>query len=286
LKKILIIANPKAGKGKAVHNLAFIQMHLEKIGFISQVYFTQNTNDQTGISEVVNTYPNIDGLLILGGDGTLNDVVNALPVDYIIPLLILPCGSGNDFSSYLYPKKSIEDILNLLIKRKTTAIDMAECNGKKFINGLGIGFDGWVAKKANEGASWIPVFLKYNLAILRGLFTYKSFYTSLGQNLIIAVANGPTYGGGFKIAPEANPTDGFLDLWQIKPIPSYKRPYYLELIKKGKHQNKKGPYQHELVKEIEIICYKKLPAHLDGEYFESDRFKVNLTGHKLIFISI
>ena len=184
----------------------------------------------------------------------------------------------------MYGKKSTEEILNGLLKNEIIEINIGECNGKKFINGLGIGFDGWVAKKANAGAKWIPVFLKYNLAILRGLFTYRSFYTSLGQSLIIAIANGPTYGGGFRVAPGANPTDGLLELWQIKPIPVLKRPYFLSLIKKGGHADKPGPYSHQTLKEITIQCHKILPAHLDGEYFEAERFEVKMLEEKVRFV--
>ena len=171
-----------------------------------------------------------------------------------------------------------------MLKNEIITINIGECNGQKFINGLGIGFDGWVAKKANAGATWIPVLLKYNLAILQGLFTYKSFYTNLGQSLIIAIANGPTYGGGFRIAPQADPTDELLDLWQIKPIAVAKRPYFLSLIKKGGHATIPGPYSHQTLKEITIQCYKNLPAHLDGEYFEAERFEVKMLEMKVGFL--
>lgn len=284
MKTVLIIANPKAGKGKPLKKLPLVQSHLKTIGYASEVYLTQNTSDYSGIQEAIKAYKNLDYLLIIGGDGTLNDVVNAVPENFETPLIVLPCGSGNDFATYLYGKKSIEEILNGLLKNETININIAECNGQKFINGLGIGFDGWVAKKANAGAKWIPVLLKYNLAILRGLFTYRSFYTSLGQSLIIAIANGPTYGGGFRVAPEADPTDGLLDLWHIKPIPVFKRPYFLSLIKKGGHAIEPGPYTHQTIKEITIQCYKNLPAHLDGEYFEADKFEVKMLDMSFRFV--
>ncbi len=286
LKTVLIIANPKAGKGKPLKKLPLVQSHLETIGYASIIYFTQNMSDYKGINEAIQINENADCLIVIGGDGTLNDVINSIPDNFKIPLIVLPCGTGNDFATYLYPDKSNEEVLNGLLKKETLNIDIGECNGKKFINGLGIGFDGWVAKKAAEGVSWVPVFLKYHFAILRGLFTYKSFYTSLGQSLIIAIANGPCYGGGFKIAPNADPTDGLLDLWQIKPIPVLMRPYFLSLIKKGGHANIAGPYSHQTIREINIQCHKALPAHLDGEYFEAERFEVRVLEERVRFITI
>ena len=284
MKTVLIIANPKAGKGKPLKNLPEVQNHLQSIGYISETYFTQNTTDYEGIQGAIDALKKLDCLVVIGGDGTLNDVVNSIPVDFRIPIILLPCGSGNDFATYLYGKRTIPEILNSLLKNEIITINIGECNGQKFINGLGIGFDGWVAKKANAGATWIPVLLKYNLAILQGLFTYKSFYTNLGQSLIIAIANGPTYGGGFRIAPQADPTDGLLDLWQIKPIAVAKRPYFLSLIKKGGHATIPGPYSHQTLKEITIQCYKNLPAHMDGEYFEAERFEVKMLEMKVGFL--
>jgi YegS/Rv2252/BmrU family lipid kinase len=284
MKTVLIIANPKAGKGKPLKNLPEVQNHLQSIGYISETYFTQNTTDYEGIQGAIDALKKLDCLVVIGGDGTLNDVVNSIPVDFRIPIILLPCGSGNDFATYLYGKRTIPEILNSLLKNEIITINIGECNGQKFINGLGIGFDGWVAKKANAGATWIPVLLKYNLAILQGLFTYKSFYTNLGQSLIIAIANGPTYGGGFRIAPQADPTDELLDLWQIKPIAVAKRPYFLSLIKKGGHATIPGPYSHQTLKEITIQCYKNLPAHMDGEYFEAERFEVKMLEMKVGFL--
>lgn len=284
MKTVLIIANPKAGKGKPLKNLLEVQNHLQSIGYISETYFTQNTTDYEGIQGAIDALKKLDCLVVIGGDGTLNDVVNSIPVDFRIPIILLPCGSGNDFATYLYSKRTIPEILNSLLKNEIITINIGECNGQKFINGLGIGFDGWVAKKANAGATWIPVLLKYNLAILQGLFTYKSFYTNLGQSLIIAIANGSTYGGGFRIAPQADPTDELLDLWQIKPIAVAKRPYFLSLIKKGGHATIPGPYSHQTLKEITIQCYKNLPAHMDGEYFEAERFEVKMLEMKVGFL--
>lgn len=282
MQNVLIIANPKAGRGKPLKTLPAVKNTVESLGYIPLIYFTQNTSDYEGIKSVISN--DLACVIAIGGDGTLNDIINSIPANFTIPLIVLPCGTGNDFATYLYGNKSIDEILNILLSPKFISIDIGQCNGKKFINGLGIGFDGWVAKKAAEGVYWVPAFLKYNLAILRGLFIYRSFYTNLGRSLIIAIANGPCYGGGFKIAPDANASDGLFDLWQINPIPVFKRPYYLNLIKKGGHSDTPGPYSHQKIKEINIQCYKNLPAHLDGEYFEAERFEIKMLEQRVKFL--
>lgn len=284
MKSILIIANPKAGNGKPLKILPQVSKYLTNLGFVVESYLTQNTADYEEISGRINREQGWYAILIIGGDGTLNDVINSIPENCETPVMVLPSGSGNDFAKWLYKNSTTEQILDRLVISKTTKIDIGTCNGKRFINGLGIGYDGWVAGKSAGGIKWLPASLKYHLAILRGLFTFHSFYTSLGQALIIAVANGPTYGGGFRIAPNADPGDGQFDLWQIKPIPVWKRPYYLSLIKKGEHANNPGPYHNQLVTEINIQCHKPVPAHLDGEYFEAERFEVRMIQMKVSFI--
>lgn len=284
LKSALIISNPLAGKGKPLKIVNLVNDFLVEIGFDVFEYYTKNKNDYDGIKKTIIANSKLDLLIISGGDGTLNDVVNAVPDGFNTPIIILPCGSGNDFANYLYGKKSLIEILTKLNNLKTINIDIGACNGKKFINGLGIGFDGWVAQKAAEGVKFVHPALKYYIAILRGIFTFKSFETDIGKSLIIAIANGPTYGGGFKIAPGANPSDGFFDLWHIKPIATYKRAFYLDFIKKGKHRNDEITFEHKTIKEIIIKCNKSIPAHLDGEYFESTVFYVKMANNQLVFV--
>jgi diacylglycerol kinase (ATP) len=284
LKKVLIILNPVAGKGKSLMDLPEVQTHLKAIGYLVQVYQTSQNADYTGINNAIEIEVDLHAIVVMGGDGTLNDVINCLPKNNEVPLLVLPCGSGNDFATFWHGSITNKQILEKLVEFKVQKVDCGKCNERLFINGLGIGFDGWVAGKANDGPQYLPASFKYHLAILRGLFTYKSFYTNHGQSLIIAVANGITYGGGFKIAPNANPSDGKLDLWQIKPISVGKRPYFLDLIKKGKHESIPGPYEHSLIEEISIISYKPLPAHLDGEYFESETFKISVISHYITLV--
>lgn len=280
----MLISNPVAGKGKPLQNIGIIKTFLNEKEYEINEYLTQQKSDYSGIEDFINSIKNPDLLIISGGDGTLNDVVNVLPEDFLKPIIVLPCGSGNDFATWLYGKKSLIEILKTIEKNETVGVNIGLCNGKKFINGLGIGFDGWVAQKAAEGVKFIHPSLKYYTAILRGIFTFRSFETNIGSALIIAVANGPTYGGGFKIAPNADPTDNLFDLWHIKPIEVLKRILYLDIIKKGKHKPDGSTFEHKKINEIKIVCKKPVPAHLDGEYMLSDVFEVKLCSYKLNFL--
>jgi diacylglycerol kinase (ATP) len=198
LKNVLIIANPKAGKASAKKFLPKIEQFLKSNQFSFTTYFTKNTTDYEGISSAIKSVEELFALLIVDENGTLNDVVNSIPENFKPLILILPCGSGNDFAKFIHGNKRLEEILNCLNNISSKATDCGICNNKRFINGLGIGFDGWVAGKANEGAAWLPAQLKYHFTILRGLFKFKFFESNLGKSLIIAVANGPPMAAGSK----------------------------------------------------------------------------------------
>jgi len=284
LKRLFIIVNPISGKGKSLKILPEISKYLTNKGYGFETYHTQNSSDYSAIKSRLSAQSDWYAILILGGDGTLNDVINSLPANFDCPFMVIPCGSGNDFASWLYGNLMVQSILNKLDEKNEVRIDIGECNGKRFINGVGIGYDGWVAREAEKGVRWLSPGLKYHLAILRGLFTFKPFESNFGKALILAVANGPTYGGGFRIAPGADPSDHKLNLWHIKPISVWMRPYYLSIIKKGSHSKIKGPYETKLVDQVTVECQKSMPAHMDGEYFEAQKFEIKLSGLKVVFI--
>ncbi|MCB9252630.1 MAG: hypothetical protein H6605_09180 [Flavobacteriales bacterium] len=274
LKQVLIVLNPVSGKGKALKLLPAVKDYLAQNSIPFELYKTEEKDTILKLQAEFLAQAPDTMLLVMGGDGTLNKVVNALGNRKDLPIMILPAGSGNDFSSHIYPECSSLEILGYLKKPKLKPVDVWTCNRHRFVNGLGIGFDGWVANRATGSLPWIPASLKYHLAIFAGLFFYKSFECNFGRSLILALSNGQTYGGGFKIAPGADLSDGKLEFWRIKPIPFWKRPIYLSKIKRGIHANVVGPYEVLKISEISIELKEPIDAHLDGEYFISRTFNI------------
>ena len=101
--------------------------------------------------------------------------------------------------------------------------------------------------------------------------------------LMLNIANGKTEGGGFKIAPNASIDDGKLDLTLVGEISSLKRLFYLSAIEKGKHLNLKEVQYHHTDK-IEIYSSGILPAHMDGEYFSANQFKIECSPKRFSFL--
>jgi YegS/Rv2252/BmrU family lipid kinase len=226
---------------------------------------------------------------IVGGDGTLNYFINQYP-DFHLPISIFKGGTGNDFHWMLYGKLSIEQqVKNLLIGR-IKQIDAGLCNGKLFLNGLGIGFDGAVVKEL-RGKKKLRGKISYYLTVLKNILRYReqefsfAFENILIQKkcFLISVANGIRYGGGFKVAPKALINDGLLDLNIVHAISPLNRIKYLPSIEKGKHVNLPFIDYRQIQK---VLITTTLPAHaqMDGEYFSADTFEVSCLPEKFAFL--
>ncbi len=283
---ILIIHNPVSGGTRAKQTFVLFSEFAKQSQLNYTAYQTKMSKDYAGIkSEFETIKPQM--VISCGGDGTANDVVNALYLpehNNSVPLLVLPAGSGNDFSTQLYGKKEAKELFNLVKDIKIRHVDLGICNQSLFLNGVGIGFDGAIAQNTSSNKkSILPTSLKYYIAILKQIFSYKEFdyYNALNKKsrkgFIVAIANGNSYGGGFKIAPKALLDDGLLDVVEIGEVSPMNRPFYIPKVEKGKHLNLSFVRHHQ-IQQIEIISTSKLklPAHADGEFFEATQFKIEV----------
>lgn len=94
---------------------------------------------------------------------------------------------------------------------------------------------------------------------------------------MLNAANGKSYGGGFRVAPNASVTDGWLELIVISKISLLKRLLYLPVIEKGRHLDKPLSFiDYKQVKKISLVADHPLQAHLDGEYLTAKQFDIEL----------
>jgi diacylglycerol kinase (ATP) len=285
-KKILIISNPVSGKGKAtrIMNEFIDQLGVQNANFV--VYETQKERDIPGIRHVIEV-SKPDVISIIGGDGTIQNVINAIP-DFSADIHILPGGTGNDLVYSFAGGKNYKKAFNTVFSENVRELDMGKCNGNLFVNGLGIGFDGEIVRRTQKKSTFLlPANWKYQIAVVIGVFGYKEFEAEFDsekdypkEHMMISVANGIMYGGGFKVAPDALPDDRLLDVISISNVKPLKRIVNLPKIKKGKHMHLPYITNHQTDK-ITISCGKTMPAHLDGEYFEAKDFVVELAVEKL-----
>ena len=226
---------------------------------------------------------------IVGGDGTVNWFINQY-TGIQLPLSVFPGGTGNDFHWMLYGDLSLEAQVDRVLEGKRQLIDAGICNGKLFLNGVGIGFDGAVAKdllgrkKLAGKASYLLSILKHLVRYREELCMLQMPHNTISQDcFMISIANGQRYGGGFKVAPKASVTDALLDVNIIGKVSLLKRIRYLPVIEKGKHLQL--PFvQYKQVSSIVISSKEKLYAHIDGELEINKRFGIGILPEHFSFI--
>lgn len=166
-----------------------------------------------------------DRVIAVGGDGTLNEVAQAL-VNAPAALGLVPCGSGNGLALHLGIPTNPRRALALLAdtSAREAAIDTGTANGHAFFNAMGVGFDAEIARRFNRlTRRGLPAYARTGLAAFLARRTGQYTITSGGRResieaLLIAVANSAQYGNNAVIAPGARVDDGQLDLVAIRPV--------------------------------------------------------------------
>lgn len=274
--QIAIVTNTLAGSGKAVKLAAKIKDLLQSRNIQSQIFTEKEWN---------NRIYDFDQVWITGGDGTIHYFVNQYH-DIKIPLCIFNGGTGNDFHALLYGKTSLEKQIDHVLRTASKPIDAGKCNERFFLNGVGIGFEGAVVKSL-RGVNKFGGKTFFLVAILKHIFFYKerSYKIVCAQNsfddkfLMLSIANGTRYGGGFYVAPLAKPDDGLFDVNMVKPLSALKRLRYLPVIENGKHVSL--PFiNYFSTKKITISSSLPIQSHVDGEYLEANELTIEiLPGH-------
>ncbi len=270
--KIALLCNPLAGKGKSVSVIGQLETRLKESSLSFELFTKDWPPDFNGFTSV----------WLVGGDGTLNYFINRYP-SITIPVALFKGGSGNDFAWKLYGNLSIDEYYSRVLDARIKNVDAGICNGKYFINGVGIGFDGEVVKAMGTKRFLSAGHLAYLSVVIRKIFSYHEKYVILeyGQQqrkehlFMISVANGSRYGGGFLVAPRADISDSNLDIVLIKKIAPLRRFLCLPKVEKGKHLTLSFA---ECFKEkhITISTHQIIAAHLDGELMEADKFEIHI----------
>lgn len=283
MQRVLVVCNPFAGGGNALKTLELYKAYASGQDRAEyRFYVTEQPGDYEGMSTAINAF-NPEVVSVVGGDGTVNEVVN-VPEVRERSLHLVPSGSGNDFHRLVYGNISIRQSIECSASTKRKEYDLGVCNGRYFMNGVGIGFDGSVAthtvrmKLPLLSSKW-----KYWLAILRNLFFYKGQEMELRyanhvikeKLFMVDVANGNEYGGGFRVSPRSRADDGLLDVVAIRDLSPLRRIFKLPVVKNGKHMDDPIVF-HDTTPEITIVSGTQLYAHLDGEIMAGHEFVIKL----------
>jgi diacylglycerol kinase (ATP) len=282
-RKVAIFSNPSPRKKKSLDILQLVKNKLSQ----NTILFDTYSHCWPEIEQI----EKYSDAIIVGGDGTLNLFLNTYK-NLHLPFSIITAGTGNDFARSLYGIRNIDEQIEIAISGNIIAVDAGICNNKVFHNGLGIGFDGKVVEKMLEGTIFSGQ-LAYLSKVIPLIFTYKETPINLTINgkqqniksLMLTIANGAYCGGGFHVAPMAKINSNQLDICIVKEVSLISRILNLSKIEKGKHLNL--PFIEYLnASTIHIKSPYPLPAHLDGEYFKSNEFIINILPNKYLFRTI
>lgn len=294
-KELYIIVNEGARTGKAAVVWKKVKEILNTREIPYKAYRTEYKGHATHLAYKISSLPEKTlYLLVLGGDGTINEVLNGITDFEKVRLGVIPTGSGNDFGRGIGLPQSPEEILECILTcisqeqegKAVPRIDLGQvswsgCEKPRLFGiSAGVGLDAIVCKKAlHTGLKTILNKihlgkLTYILLTIETLFsmdtTEMSIHTetvSYEQSKMIfaAAMNLRAEGGGVPMAPKASPTDGKLSVCSVCGIPKWRTFFCLPFLMAAKHEKIKG-FQIMDSEKIQLHVGKPMVLHADGEY--------------------
>ncbi|MDH4138998.1 MAG: diacylglycerol kinase family lipid kinase [Coriobacteriia bacterium] len=231
-----------------------------------------------------------DSVIAVGGDGTVHEILNGLmarPADDRPALALIPTGSGNDYRRTLGVSPDLPTAVRQIASGVRKQVDVGVANGAYFANSMGIGLDARVTAKAVEtkvrtGWSGLPLYLRALFFVL-----FRQFYSHPVRiqfddepavdldMLLIAMTNGPTYGGGFFITPRAISDDGLLDVCYLDRLSLPGALWRLPFLVLGKHENMR-PVHTSRHARVRLWSEKPVEGQIDGEVLLDSHYDVQV----------
>ena len=270
------ILNPKSGRSRREKHLdETIKEACKKRHLDYHIYYTTCKCDATEyVRSMVRISQERQRFICVGGDGSINEIVNSAPSNPNVEFGVIPKGSGNDFVRNFSNHKMFQDI-DAQVDGDTISLDLIKCNDYYCANMVNIGFDCAVVKEADKlkknrffspGMSYI---LGVGIVLMRKFGTKMRLVFDDGEVIdneltLTAIGNGKFCGGGFKSTPQALLTDGILDVCAIHKVSRLTFLRYVKCYKEGTYLSNK--------KALKFISYKRA-NHLKIE-FDTDRKSV------------
>lgn len=218
-----------------------------------------------------------DVVAAVGGDGTLNEVVNGLD-GYETPLGVVPLGTANDFSRQAGIPADPDHAMDVILQRKPVRIDTASLNGRRFLN---VSTGGIGAEATAETPSQIKAVLGQLAYAISGIRKLADFEPNHGvfrgggyvlecDFLMFAVGSGLTSGGGTLVTPHASTTDGLMDLCVVERMPRHEFAKTMLMLRRGEHVGEEGVH-YVRVPELTIEATRPISVNVDGEVQDSAR---------------
>lgn len=286
----LVIANPASQSGAGAEGAEFVRRTLAAYESATDGFDVRLTTGPKAATDMAATATSFDTVLALGGDGVIHEVVNGLmKMDSSVrPRLgIIPLGSGNDYARTLgmvsnAPDKSLAQILQGVSRR----IDLGLVNGTYFDETLSFGVDAAIAidtmeRRLATGAHGTRLFAASGVDVIRREMRRWPFRASIdgepleGSSIIFAIQVGPTYGGGFRICPDAMADDGLLNICYSEGSPSTIEALGILARARAALHTGSRYLNFRTASSIVIDFEGEPPCQADGERCEGSHFEIS-----------
>lgn len=286
----LVIANPASQSGAGAEGAEFVRRTLAAYESATNGFDVRLTTGPKAATDMAAAATSFDTVLALGGDGVIHEVVNGLmKMDSSVrPRLgIIPLGSGNDYARTLgmvsnAPDKSLAQILQGVPRR----IDLGLVNGTYFDETLSFGVDAAIAidtmeRRLATGAHGTRLFAASGVDVIRREMRRWPFRATIdgepfeGSSIIFAIQVGPTYGGGFRICPDAVADDGLLNICYSEGSPSTIEALGILARARVALHTSSRYLNFRTASSIVIDFEGEPPCQTDGERCEGSHFEIS-----------
>ncbi|MBT9175839.1 MAG: Diacylglycerol kinase [Firmicutes bacterium] len=291
MQEIALIVNLTAGYGKCRLKYPEVTAYLEQHDVKVKSFFTEKRGHGEELARQA-VREGFDVVVSMGGDGTLNEVVNGV-AGSSATLGFIPAGAGNDFGRTFGLKNGeVTKACHVLLDGHARAVDLCRIDARYFINVAGAGFDAEVGHMANVwGKRYFSGATAYIASILRQLvaFSPREMIIELDEQRIstkvwmVAVANARYFGGGFMIAPTAEIDDGLLDVYIIQETSKAGLLMVLPRVMTGGHVSHPAVLFYR-AKRVKLSSPYVLAAQADGELVDHLPQEFAITGEKINMI--
>lgn len=299
------IVNPKSSSGKGLELWKAAEKWLKSHNVDYEAYFTEKAGHGTILAREISTNKAPCTIIAVGGDGTVDEVINGLENYDNIRFTCIPTGSGNDLARGLSLSKEPEKILEAVLHpKKICHLSIGETitpkYSRRFIVSSGIGFDAAVCHEV--ATTGLKSFLNklhlgkltYLIIALKQLLVLPLMTVELTvddqeprlyhRTFFAAAMNLPYEGGGFRFCPNADAQDDYLDLCIVSGISKLKALCILPTAFPGLHGRFHG-VEITRFQKAKIRALRPLAVHADGEPLEyQSELTISLRENKLPFI--
>lgn len=285
---ILVIGNPISGGGRAGRRATRLAKRLEARGHEVEICFTEKAGDATARASRVEG--DADRIVIVGGDGTVNEVVNGLRDPTRIPLALLGTGTANILAHEMNYPYTPEAVARLVESEETREVDLGRAGGRRFLAVVSSGFDALVTQVIAESRTSTLGYLGYAKPILKALGSYHppDLTVRVGNEEIrgglVIVSNTRNYGGLFTMAESARCDSGYFDVLVLE------RATYLPMIRSaiggllGGGISRMNGVVHRTGMEVEIVSAQPAPVEIDGDFSGETPIEIGMDGGRVPFV--